>query len=160
MKTHLLIATFLAVLPFAPAGAADVRSAVVKAALPRDAIPAQLDETQRAGYRSVFAALRDQKWLDARLQLATMPTGPLHMVALAELMTAKGSPKASVEDLTKLLAEAPDLPQAEQIARLAKTRGVTELPTLPFTRALSWTRGAPVRSRAKSSRSDLVAADL
>lgn len=160
MKIRLLFATFLAALPFAPAIATDVRSAEVKAALPRDAIPAQLDETQRAAYRSVFAALRDQKWLDARLQLATMPAGPLHTVALAELMTARGSPKASVEDLTKILAEAPDLPQAEQIARLAKTRGVADLPALPFTRALSWTRGAPVRNRAKSTKSDLVAADL
>ena len=125
-----------------------------------DGIPAQLDAEQRAGYARVFAAIRAGNWLDARLALAGMKPGPLHSIALAEILTGKGSPKASVEDLTKLLADAPELPEAEAIARLAKARGAESLPELPYVRALSWQKGAPVRRRAKSLTSDQVAADL
>lgn len=139
--------------------AADV-TAPVAATQAGDGIPDQLDAGQRAGYRAVFASIRAQKWIDARLQLATMKPGPLHAVALAEIYTAKGSPRVEVDDLTRLLAEAPELPQAEALARLAKSRGASEVPALPYTRALSWMGGAPVRARAKSTRSDAVAADL
>lgn len=145
-----------AAIPVVPALAADLSTAT----RPGDGIPAQLDETQRAGYRGVFQSIRDEKWIDARLQLATMKPGPLHAIAMAELLTAKGSPKASPDDLAKLLAEAPELPQAEQLARMAKARGATELAPLPYTQALSWTGGAPVRARAKSAKSDQIAADL
>ena len=160
MKTFLLLATILATLPAAPALASDAKATDIGAVKPGDSIPSQLDEAQRAGYRAVFASIHDQKWLEARLQLATLPAGPLHPVALAEILTAKGSPRAELADLTRILAEAPDLPQAEQIARLAKARGLAEVPALPYTQALSWTRAAPARTRAKSTRSDLVAADL
>ncbi|OYY90823.1 MAG: lytic transglycosylase [Sphingomonas sp. 28-66-16] len=150
----------LALSPAAAALAADPILPVAREARAADIIPAQLDAAQRADYRKVFASIDAGKWTEARLQLATMAKGPLHAIALAEILTARGSPKASAEDLARVLAEAPDLPQAEQIARLAKMRGVAELPDLPFTRALSWNRGAPVRARAKSSRSDQVAAEL
>ena len=33
------------------------------------AVPQQLDAEQRAGYRTVFASIRAQQWLDAQLQL-------------------------------------------------------------------------------------------
>lgn len=125
-----------------------------------DGIPAQLDDEQRAGYRTVFAAIRAGNWLDARLALASMKPGPLHSIALAEILSGKGSPKASLDDLTKLLAEAPELPEAETLARLAKARGAQELPELPYVRALAWQKGAPIRRRAKSLTSDQVAADL
>lgn len=152
----LITATAMLLSPLAPALAEE------KAAAPTriDGIPQQLDAEQRAGYKLVFNAIRNGKWIDARLQLATMKPGPLHSIALAELFTAKGSPKATAEDLAKLLAEAPELPEAEQLARLAKARGVSELPTLPYTQALSWTGSAPARIRAKSLKSDQVAADL
>ena len=160
MKPLLLSVAAIATLSAFPAWAIDAKTAGPKPASAADAIPAQLDETQRTAYRAIFTAIHDQKWLEAKLLLATTPTGPLHLIAAAELVTAKGSPKATLEELSKLLAEAPDLPEAEQIARLAKARGMVETPTLPFTQALSWTRGAPARTRLKSTRSDLVAADL
>lgn len=155
MKKLLLLATALGLMPVAPA----IASEIPTAAQP-EMVPAQLDAEQRAGYRTVFAAIRDKKWVDARLQLTTMKPGPLHAIAMAELLVAPGSPKATAEELTKLLAEAPELPEAEQIARMAKARGANDLPTLPYTQALSWIGGAPVRARAKSLKSDQVAADL
>ena len=152
------LALTVALIPAQPVLAAEGRP--LEQRVTATIIPAQLDDAQRAAYQSIFAAIRSQKWLDARLQLATSKAGPLHSVAMALVLTSKGSPKAAMEDITRLLAEAPELPQAEMLARLAKARGATEMPTLPYTRALSWTPGAPARVRAKSSKSDRIAADL
>nr|WP_260600293.1 lytic transglycosylase domain-containing protein [Sphingomonas sp. ZFBP2030] len=126
----------------------------------KDGIPDQLDAAQRDGYRTVFASIRDQRWLDAQLQLDSMKPGPLHAVARAEMLTAKGSPKAELDPLLKLLAEAPELPQAAQILAMAKSRGAVDLPPLPETKRLTWLGGASVRTRAKSIKSDMSAAEL
>ena len=123
-------------------------------------IPAQLTADQRAAYRTVFAAIRESRWQDAQLQLDAMAPGPLHAFARAELFTAKGSPRVEVDQLVKLLAEAPELPQAEAIARLAAARGATALPPLPVQQRLIWQDGAPARVRAKTTKSDQIAADL
>ncbi|MDO7841269.1 lytic transglycosylase domain-containing protein [Sphingomonas immobilis] len=123
-------------------------------------IPSQLDAEQRAGYAAVFASIRAQKWLDAQLQLASMKPGPLHAIAKAELLTAKGTPKADLDPLMQLLAEAPELPQAQQIYTMASSRGGVGLPPLPEARKLTWIDGAPARIRAKAIKSDMVAAEL
>ncbi|HEU0044662.1 lytic transglycosylase domain-containing protein [Sphingomonas sp.] len=123
-------------------------------------VPAQLDGTQREGYRSVFAAIRASRWQDAQLLLQTIKPGPLHAIARAELYTAKGSPKVELEPVVQLLTEAPELPQSEALSRLARARGAVELPPLPVTRALIWQAGAPARLRAKATKGDQVAADL
>lgn len=149
MRTLLIAAALASVATVAQAG-------------PSPAVPRQLDDAQVAGYRAVFAAIRAQKWLDAKLTLATMPTGPLHALARAELLTAKGSPKADPAELAAALAEGPELPQAEQIARMAENRGATGLAALPGVQRLVWTDGAPVRrTRAKSTAgNDAAAIDL
>jgi soluble lytic murein transglycosylase len=123
-------------------------------------IPAQLDAEQRAGYRTVFQAIRDQRWLDAQLALDSMKPGPLHAIARAEMLTAKGSPKADLDPLMKLLADAPELPQAQQIATMAASRGGVGLPPLPEAHALTWINGAPARARAKAVAGDMVAGEL
>nr|WP_269141487.1 lytic transglycosylase domain-containing protein [Sphingomonas sp. IC-56] len=125
-----------------------------------DGIPDQLDEDQQEGYRRVFAAIRAEQWVDAQLQLDSMKHGPLHSIARAELYTAKNSPKVDLPPLTALLQEAPELPEAEQLARLAKTRGATELPELPQAQRLVWFDGAPVRQRARSIKSDNAATSV
>ncbi|MEO7691607.1 MAG: lytic transglycosylase domain-containing protein [Sphingomonas sp.] len=150
-----ILACTLALAPFAAAHAADA---------PRSAnatlIPAQLDAEQRAGYRGVFQSIRDQRWQDAQLQLDSMKPGPLHAMARAEILTAKGSPKADLDPLMKLLSEAPELPQAQQIATMASSRGGVGLPPLPEARRLSWIDGAPARLRAKSIPTDMSTAEL
>ncbi|HEX8420535.1 MAG TPA: lytic transglycosylase domain-containing protein [Sphingomonas sp.] len=125
-----------------------------------DRIPDQLDATQREGYRAVFQAIRAGAWTDAQIGLAAMKPGPLHAIARAELFTAKGSPKVELEPLVQLINEAPELPEAEQLSRLAASRGAVDLPPLPVVQRLIWQDGAPRRVRAKSIKSDLVAADL
>ncbi|WNO52468.1 lytic transglycosylase domain-containing protein [Stakelama saccharophila] len=123
-------------------------------------IPAQLDAEQRAGYRAVFAAIRDHRWTDAQLRLDSMKPGPLHAIARAELYTAAGSPKVPLAPLLELLSQAPELPQAEQIARLAEIRGAETLPQLPETHRLVWHDGAPNRRRMQVSKSDEASARL
>ena len=99
---------------------ADTRPAAPAAVRDGDGVPDQLDAEQRAGYRRVFAAIRAEQWTDAQLQLDAMKPGPLHALARAELYTAKDSPKVELPQILALLAEAPDLPQAEQLVRMAK----------------------------------------
>jgi soluble lytic murein transglycosylase-like protein len=156
------LACTLALLPIAAPVAAHAEPAA-----PRDkvetlaaGVPVQLDAEQRAGYSAVFASIRAQKWQDAQLQLDAMKPGPLHAIARAEMVTAKGSPKADLDPLMKLLADAPELPQAQQIYALASSRGGVGLPALPEANKLTWIDGAPQRKRAKAIRSDMVAGEL
>lgn len=159
MKTRLLLAALALATPLAAqAGDRDAERS-----LQRDAsagVPAQLDDAQRAGYRAAFAAIRESRWTDAQIALDSTKTGPLHAIARAELYLAKGSPKVELPDIMALLAEAPELPQGEQLARLAKLRGATELPLLPSAQRLIWYDAPPVRARAKSIRSDAAAAQI
>jgi soluble lytic murein transglycosylase len=151
-----LLAATVALMPLAAhAAPADYAPAAISST-----VPSQLDAEQRAGYRAVFQSIRDQRWQDAQLQLDAMKPGPLHAIARAELLTAKGSPKADLDPLVRLLTEAPELPQAQQIATLAASRGAVGLPPLPETHALTWIDGAPVRARARTIKSDLVGAEL
>ncbi|MCW4460325.1 lytic transglycosylase domain-containing protein [Sphingomonas sp. BT-65] len=116
-----------------------------------DGVPAQLDPSEREAYRAVFAAIRAQRWADAQLRLDSMRPGLLHATARAELYLAKGSPRAELPQLLALLGEAPELPQAEQIARLARTRGAIELPGLPVAQRMIWYDAPPARIRHRST---------
>ncbi len=143
-----------------PSGDARLGTTQLAGAPTLEQIPDQLDAGQREAYKTVFAAIRDGKWTDAQIQLDTMKPGPLHAIARAEMYTAKGSPKVEMEPLVALLNEAPELPEAEQIARLASMRGAVGLPPLPVAQRLIWQDGAPRRVRAKSLKGDMIAADL
>ena len=113
---RLLIGALL--LTAAPASAAEPPAA---AAAVRARVPVQLDAEQREGYARVFAAIREARWSDAQIALDTLKPGPLHAVARAELFTAKGSPRVELEPLLALLGQAPELPQAEALQRLARS---------------------------------------
>ena len=162
MNRKLALALMAATLPIAaPAMAGEPAADAKIPAMPKsDRIPDQLDAGQREGYRAVFQAIREARWQDAQIGLDTMKPGPLHAIARAELYTAKGSPRIEMEPLVTLLNEAPELPEASDLARLAKARGAADLPPLPAAQRLVWQDGAPRRIRAASVRSDLIAADL
>ena len=123
-------------------------------------VPVALSAEERSAWRDVFAALRGEDWLGASTKLATLPDGPLHRAARAELYLAKNSPRAELEQILPLLAAAPEMPKAEQLARLAQTRGATELPPLPEARSLAWVGSQPRRERAPATRDDPAAAAL
>jgi soluble lytic murein transglycosylase len=127
---------------------------------PRVAVKSELTDAQRAAYREIFAAVRDKKWSDAAARLDGMGDGPLHAVARAELYTAAGSPKVDLEPLLALIARAPELPHAAQLARMAQTRGAAEPPAFVQPQSIVGLGSQPRRSRAPKTHSDPVATEL
>ena len=119
-----------------------------------------LTADQRQTYGAVFEAIRNGRWSDAQAGLAAIGDGVLTPVARAELFLAKNSPRVSGDDLLALLTAAPDLPQAPQLAALAKKRGLTDTPVLPAPRDLDWVDGMPRRIAARANGGDLAVASL
>ncbi|MEO6255780.1 MAG: transglycosylase SLT domain-containing protein [Sphingomicrobium sp.] len=111
-------------------------------------------------WREVFNAIRAGNWASASAGIAVLPQSVLTPLAKAELYTAKGSPVVDLSRLQALLAEAPDLPQAEQIARMAYTRGATSIPPIMPKRALTWLGSAPARYRARAVQGEVAADQL
>ncbi|MDB5681266.1 MAG: lytic transglycosylase [Sphingomonas bacterium] len=155
---YLFAATALALTPILATPAFAAGDPPVPATMSRG-IPAQLDSDQRAGYAAIFKAIREQRWVDAQIQLTAMKPGPLHSIATAQLYLAKGSPKAENDALLAFLTSAPELPQAPAIARILASRGVVA-PGLPVPQKLVWANGASTRGRAKPTKLDLATADL
>jgi soluble lytic murein transglycosylase-like protein len=100
-------------------------------------------------WRGVFDAIDAGNWASAQAGIATLPKSILAPVAKAELYTAKGSPVVDLASLQALIAEAPELPQADQLAAMAYRRGATTaLLTFPEKPAYS-IGSAPIRYKAK-----------
>lgn len=150
-------ATALLVASAAPAIAADTGAPDMLAA--PQTVPDILSAKQKQFYTQVVAAIRGQRWAEAKTLLDGADNGPLNDFLRAELLTAANSPRAEVADILPILARSPQLPQAAQLARLAAKRGATELPTLPNQNRLSWAGTAPRRVGADSV-SDPFAAGL
>lgn len=110
-------------------------------------------------WRGVFAAIRASDWSGAAAGIAALPDDPLTSIAKAQLFTARGSPTVSIDDLEALLIQAPELPQAEQVERMAASRGVIAARALPE-RPIVGLGAGPRRGRAKSITGDPVAEAL
>ncbi len=105
----------------------------------------------------VFAALRSGDWAGAKAGIDALGNHPLAPVAKAELYTAKGSPRAEAPELLALLVEAPDLPQAAQLQRMALGRGVTQVPPIAPSYRIVPLGSAPRRHRSRPVVGDPVA---
>jgi len=126
------------------AGTADnVRQAVAPSAL--DALGAMPSSKDRQNFAAIFAAIDGKNWAEAARLIDGVPAGPMKSMARAELYLAAGSPKVEVAQLEELLQEAPWLPQAEQLERMAIKRGAAVLPQRPGTRRFSFLGSAPKR---------------
>ena len=77
-------------------------------------------------WRGVFDAIDAGNWASARAGIAALPPGVLTPVAKAELYTAKGSPVVAAGALQTLIAQAPELPQADQLALLGVSGDLVE----------------------------------
>ncbi len=130
-----------------PALAADAGAPDLLAA--PQTVPDILSSKQKQLYAQVLTAIRGQRWDEARSLLGD-DNGPLSDFLRAELLTAANSPRAEVADIMPILARSPQLPQAEQLGRLAAKRGATDIPTLPYQNRLSWSGTAPRRVGADS----------
>ncbi len=102
-------------------------------------------------WRGIFTAILDREWEAARLGIEAMPNGPLKPFAKAELYTAKDSPRVELGPILALLTEAPELPQAEQLYRLAVARGArnAEMPGIYWPRPTVSLGSAPRRGRTR-----------
>ena len=107
----------------APTSAADRHAS-------RAAGPASSTVAVPKDWRGVFDAIDAGNWASAQAGIAALPPGLLTPVAKAELYTAKGSPAVDLASLQALIAEAPELPQADQLAPMAVRRGATTAPLI------------------------------
>jgi soluble lytic murein transglycosylase len=100
-------------------------------------------------WRGVFDAIRAEDWGGVVAGINALPDGPLKPVALAEYYTARTGPRIELGPILALLAEAADLPQAEQLQRLAMLRGAVEQPAIITPRPTIGLPMAPRRGRAR-----------
>ena len=140
---------------------ADTAAALPAPATANMRLPLQVSDGEKARYSAIFAALRDQKWADAKaLILALDPQDAVRPIALSELYVAKDSPRVELFDLLDLIDKASWLPNADQLSRLAQKRGATILPTLPQIQKMVWLGSAPRREYVSTVKTDLLAQAL
>tara|TARA_R100001244_G_scaffold96522_7_gene72326 strand:- start:22871 stop:24613 length:1743 start_codon:yes stop_codon:yes gene_type:complete len=154
-RTFALTASLLSLVA-APALADDGAVLYNSASIAKD-VPSQLKRQQSDHYRALFSAMNTNHWDTAKNLMDTAPTGPLRSIAQAEYFLAANSPRAELGPLLTLVNEAPQIPQAAQLGRLAQKRGAQLLPSLPQRRNLSWVPGSPIRSKPKDVSSDSAA---
>ena len=112
-------------------------------------------------YRAIFAALRASNWPEVKTRALMLgASDPVRALALSELYTAKGSPKVELFDLLDLLNRASWLPNADQLGRMAKTRGAELIPDGPQVRKLMWIGGSTKRRTLAPTREDIAAQAL
>jgi len=130
--------------PTVPAQAQPVSlpATVTQAAPPRTA-------TVPTDWRGVFDAIDVGNWASAQAGIASLPRSILTPVGKAELYTAKGSPLVDLASLQALIAEAPELPQADQLAAMAYRRGATTAPLIIAEKPAYSIGSAPIRYKAK-----------
>ncbi len=144
-------------LPVAPAIAQDGGAVLFKSSSVAKDIPSQLRRKQSEHYRAIFKAMGGNQWDTAKNLIADAPNSPLKSIAQAEYLLAANSPRAELGQLLTLVNEAPHIPQAAQLGRLAKKRGAQLLPNLPQRRNLSYVPGLSIRKKPSSVKSDNAA---
>jgi soluble lytic murein transglycosylase len=110
-------------------------------------------------WRGVFSAIRGGDWASAQAGITALPDDVLKPVAKAELYAARNSPRVELQPLLGLLAEAPELPKAGQLLRLAVARGAVEaeLPPVPVAARMMPLGSAPRRHRSRPVQGDPAA---
>lgn len=126
-----LVAASAVALGSAPAQANSAAVDYFRTRADRTAVPSLLSQDDRAYYRDLFSAIDKKDWTRVQTLFAQKEDGPLHQEALAEYYLASGSPRIELGQLSAWLAKGTSLPQSEQIARLAMTRGAGAMPSLP-----------------------------
>jgi soluble lytic murein transglycosylase len=116
-------------------------------AQPQSAPPAPTVTAPR-DWRGVFDAIDSGNWAAAQAGIVALPPSVLTPVAKAELYTAKGSPVVDLATLQALIAQAPELPEADQLALMAEKRGATTPPLIVPEKATYVLGSAPVRYKA------------
>jgi soluble lytic murein transglycosylase-like protein len=111
-------------------------------------------------WRGVFDAIDNGNWASARAGIQALPPSVLTPVALAELYTAKNSPVVDLASLQALIAQAPELPEANQLALMAIKRGASTPPLVVPEKQTVSLGSAPLRYRAKPVQGEPAADQL
>ena len=152
--------------PLAPLESAPAEQQTLPPATqPADSRPAPPPAPPRVipkDWRGVLIAINNGEWEAARLGIEALPNDPIKPFARAELFTAANSPKVGLDPILALLAEAPELPQAEQLYRIAATRGITngQAPAIYWPRPTVSLGTAPRRGKTRPVAGDPVADQL
>jgi soluble lytic murein transglycosylase len=109
------------------------------------AVPIAPTAKENTTFTAIYNAISAKKWDEANRLIDAAPQGPMAAMARAELYLAAGSPKVDAEKLQSLLNDAPYLPQAEQLEKMALKRGANGLPSLPGTQRFSYQGSSPKR---------------
>ncbi len=157
LKFKLALTAAMVTLPLSPTFAQERGAVLFKSSSVAKDIPSQLKRSQSEHYRAIFKAMGGNQWDIAKNLIADAPKGPLKSIAQAEYLLAANSPRAELGQLLTLVNEAPHIPQAAQLGRLAKKRGAQLLPDLPQRRNLSYVPGLSIRKKPNSIKSDNAA---
>jgi len=111
-------------------------------------------------WRGVFDAIDAGNWASARAGIQMLPPNILTPVATAELYTARGSPVVDLASLQALIARAPELPEANQLALMALRRGATTAPLVVPEKPTVNLGSAPLRYRARPVQGEPAADSL
>jgi len=136
-----------AALPTPPTTAADTQGQ--QPIVSSQAVPPPQSVAVPKDWRGVFDAIDAGNWASARAGIAALPAGLLTPVATAELYTAKNSPVVDLASLQALIAQAPELPEAEQLAAMAVKRGATTALLIVAEKPTYSIGSAPIRYKAK-----------
>jgi soluble lytic murein transglycosylase-like protein len=126
----------------------------------KSGVPHQLGEREIRDYSNIFSAIKSQQWSQAENLLNAQGDDALSAIARALIYLDPASPRVELAPLVNLLNKAPYIPQAEQLAALAKKRGADVLPSTPQRRELSYIRGLDYRGRPGAVTSDANANGL
>ncbi len=160
MISRIVLASALSACVATPALADDGGAVLHSSSTIAKDVPSQLKKKQSSHYRALFDALEANQWTKVQALISDAPDSPLKAIAKAEYFLAASSPRAELGPLLVLLNEAPQIPQAAQLGRLAKKRGAQLLPDLPQRQRLSYIPGSPIRSKPKIGNADLVAQEV
>jgi soluble lytic murein transglycosylase-like protein len=121
--------------------------------------PQQLDQSERAYYSQVFAAIDRGDWAAVEALLAQRD-GLLHPVARAEYYLSANSPRVELPQIEVWMARGHRLPMAAQLGRLALTRGALSMPGLPEERSFYPLGTAPKRVRPRTIEDGTMPAEV
>lgn len=128
---------------------AEAQTRMALAPVARESAPREAEDGDVA-FQRAMSLIRAGQWDNARAQIDSIADRNLASFARAELFLAAGSPRVEGDALRNLIAEAPSIPQAAQLGRLAQTRGITDIPSIPSAQRLSWAGSSPRRGNPRS----------
>ena len=101
-------------------------------------VPTQLSAANRANYRQIFLDIEAGRYSAAETALTSLPEGMLTGTAKALLIIARGTGRATRDELNAWLAVNADLPQTPKVMQIAQRLGSVTAPMLPVSRAMRY----------------------